>query len=115
MTTPTIKSIELINFMCHKHLLLTFSKMITCIGGRNGSGKSAIMVAIGLLFGRRAQSLERGSSYKSLIKSGCSVAIIRVVLANTRRFRPDFFGATIIVERRLRSESMSLSILNEAR
>ncbi|KAG0439580.1 Structural maintenance of chromosomes protein 6 [Dictyocoela muelleri] len=113
MTSPTIKSIELINFMCHKHLLLKFDKMITCIGGRNGSGKSSIMIAIGLLFGRRAQSLERGSSYKSLIKSGCSMSIIRVELSNTRHFKNDFFGDTIIIERRLRQDNMSLSILNK--
>ena len=38
VTIPSIHSVELSNFMCHSHLKLIFNKMITCIGGRNGSG-----------------------------------------------------------------------------
>ncbi|EOB14476.1 Structural maintenance of chromosomes protein 6 [Nosema bombycis CQ1] len=45
-----INTIELVNFMCHDHLVVNFKKKFTCIGGRNGSGKSAIMISLGLLF-----------------------------------------------------------------
>lgn len=114
MNTPTIKSIELINFMCHKHLLIEFEKMITCIGGRNGSGKSAVMIALGILFGRRAQSLERGNSYKSLIKSGCNSSVIRATLSNHKKYKTEFFQS-IIIERRLKNDTMQLLIMNENR
>ncbi|KAF7683221.1 Structural maintenance of chromosomes protein 6 [Astathelohania contejeani] len=112
---PTIQSIELINFMCHKHLFIEFKKLLTCIGGRNGSGKSAIMIALGLALGQRAQSLERGNSFRELIKSGQEQALIRVKLRNNNRFCYDFFGDFIIVEKRLRRESSTLSIFNEQR
>ena len=41
-----IKSIELMNFMCHEHLKVEFSNRITFITGPNGSGKSAILTAL---------------------------------------------------------------------
>lgn len=46
----TIESLELINFMCHEHLKIDFKKMTTVIGGRNGVGKSAIMISLGVIF-----------------------------------------------------------------
>jgi chromosome segregation ATPase len=87
---PVIKSVELMHFMCHKHLLIEFTKMLTCIGGRNGSGKSAIMIAIGIALGQRAHSLERGNSYKDLIRAGESSAVVRVRLLNTASLSPNF-------------------------
>ncbi|TBT98944.1 chromosome segregation ATPase [Hamiltosporidium tvaerminnensis] len=109
---PLLVSIELKNFMCHKHLFIEFNKMMTCIGGRNGSGKSAIMIAIGLLFGQRAYSLERGNSYKNLIKDGEINAKIRVVLRNIKNYKRSFFKDFIIIEKRLRKDSAPLSIYN---
>lgn len=42
----TIKKVEIINFMCHEHLVVDFSPDITFITGPNGSGKSAILTAL---------------------------------------------------------------------
>ncbi|EPR79905.1 DNA repair protein rad18 [Spraguea lophii 42_110] len=113
MKNITIQSIELINFMCHRHLTVEFKKNITCIGGRNGSGKSAIMIAIGIVLGQRASSLERGNSYKSLIKSGEQISYIKIKLKNSCNFKPEFFGNFIFIEKRMRKDSSTLIICNE--
>jgi len=112
MSTITIQSIELVNFMCHGNLKIHFEKSITCIGGRNGSGKSAIMIALGILFGQRAHALERGNSYASLIKSGAVQATIRVTINNYLRFKPDVYGEKIVIEKRLRDKTAKVSIYN---
>lgn len=96
--------------MCHTHFLITFEKQITCISGRNGSGKSALMIALGILFGRRTQSLERGSSFRNLIKTGENQAIIRVVLRNLYNYKEGRYGPEIILEKQLRAHSCKLMI-----
>ncbi|UYI27196.1 structural maintenance of chromosomes protein [Encephalitozoon cuniculi] len=111
----TIVSVELIKFMCHDHLLISLRKPLTIVSGCNGSGKSAIMVAIGLVFGQRASHLERGSSFKDLIKSKESNAAVRIVLENHRGFRKEFFGETIIIEKRIGMKSATTSIMNGER
>lgn len=110
MDALTIESIELINFMCHSHTTINFSKMITCIGGRNGSGKSAVMIALGLLFGQRATQLERGNSYKNLIKTGTNQSIIRVIVNNHNKFKMSRYGSKITIEKKLRHNSSTLNI-----
>ena len=108
-----IRNLELTNFMCHSKLLVKFRKKITCISGRNGSGKSAIMVAIGIILGRKANSLERGRSNKFLIKKGKEHAIIRIELNNFKEFVKEFFGDRIFLERTIRKEgTSSFKIMN---
>lgn len=109
----TIQSIELVNFMCHDTLKIVFEKMITCLCGRNGTGKSAVMVSLGILFGQRAQALERGNSFKSLIKTGCNQATIRVAINNYLGYRADRYGSQIVVEKRLRHTGSKISIYNQ--
>ncbi|ADM11797.1 Rad18-like recombination and DNA repair protein [Encephalitozoon intestinalis ATCC 50506] len=111
----TIASIELIKFMCHDHLLINLRKPLTIVTGCNGSGKSAIMVAIGLVLGQRAYNLERGSCFRDMIKSGESNAVVRVVLENHRGFKREFFGGTIIIEKRIGLKSATSSIVNGER
>lgn len=108
----TVKSIELINFMCHRHLLVEFKKTLTCIGGRNGSGKSAVMIALGIVLGQRANSLERGNTYKELIKSNEHTAVVRLCLHNYLDFHADFFGDTIHIEKTLHINFSKLRIQN---
>lgn len=112
MKSITIQSIELVNFMCHDNLKINFDKMITCIGGRNGSGKSAVMVALGILFGQRAQSLERGNSYASLIKTGTNQAIIKVTINNYLKYKPEKYGDNVIIEKKLRAKCTKVSMFN---
>ncbi|EJW01676.1 hypothetical protein EDEG_00393 [Edhazardia aedis USNM 41457] len=98
-----IKQLELRNFMCHKHLQLKFSKKLTMISGLNGSGKSSVMIAIGLLFGQRVNKLDRGASYKELIKTGEKECSIRAILDNsTIKYHNEFFGNEITIEKKFR-------------
>jgi structural maintenance of chromosomes protein 6 len=113
--TVIIRSIELINFMCHDHLVINFTKPFTCIGGRNGSGKSAVMISLGILFGQRSSSLERGNSFKNLIKTGEQFFSIRCVLNNTKKFMYDFFGDYIIIEKKVTMKSSSFNISNKSK
>ncbi|KAL0263952.1 UNVERIFIED_CONTAM: hypothetical protein PYX00_010898 [Menopon gallinae] len=108
----TFKSIELINFMCHRHLLVEFKKILTCIGGRNGSGKSAVMIALGIVLGQRANSLERGNTYKELIKNNEHTAVVRLCLHNYLNFHEDFFGDSIHIEKTLHVNFSKLRIQN---
>lgn len=112
MTNLTIKEIELVNFMCHDNLKISFEKLITCIGGRNGSGKSAVMIALGILFGQRANSLERGNGYSNLIKTGTNQSIIKVTLNNHLKYKTERYGDKIIIEKKLKLSSSSMSIYN---
>ncbi|KAM0675892.1 Structural maintenance of chromosomes protein 6 [Gurleya vavrai] len=109
----TFKSIELQNFMCHRHFKIDFTKRVTFIGGLNGSGKSAIMISLGLLLGERAKNLERGNSFKDLIKTNSSECKISLILSNTVNFHFEFFGDEIIIERRINEKSNSLFIMNK--
>ncbi|ELQ76530.1 DNA repair protein RAD18 (SMC family protein) [Trachipleistophora hominis] len=111
-----IKSITLSNFMCHTNLRLPFISPITVIGGFNGSGKSAIMIAIGIVLGQRTNALDRGSSAKSLIQNGKSSAKIQLELSNVQhRFNYGFFGNSIILERVIKRDAAhSIRIKNDS-
>lgn len=111
----TVASIELINFMCHSHLVVEMDRPLTVIAGRNGSGKSAVMIGVGIALGQRAQSLERGNNLRELIKSKEGVAVVRVVLNNQRGFKQEFFKDTVVVERRISARSTTTSIMNGER
>lgn len=110
-----IRSIELINFMCHDHIIIDFKKPFTCIGGRNGSGKSAIMISLGILFGQRSANLDRGNSFKNFIKTNEQFCVIKCILNNSKKFMYDFFGDYIIIEKRITNKSSSFSISNRSK
>lgn len=65
-----IKSIELTDFMCHRHLLVKLGSAINFITGNNGSGKSAILTALTICLGGRASTTQRASTLSSLIREG---------------------------------------------
>ncbi|KAI5168609.1 structural maintenance of chromosomes protein 6 [Pancytospora epiphaga] len=115
MAALTISSIELSNFMCHRHFLLSFTKRITCIGGRNGTGKSAVMVALGVIFGQRTHALERGNNVASLIRTGTNQAIIRVVINNHKKVSVDRYGMEITIEKRLRASGSKLAVQKDGK
>lgn len=111
MAEPILSSIELTDFMCHSHLKIDFTKMITCIGGRNGSGKSAIMIALGILFGQSAKQLERGNTFKNLIKTGRNQAEIKVIINNVNNYKKSIYSSQIVIEKRLREHGSRLRVI----
>ncbi|KAI5172313.1 structural maintenance of chromosomes protein 6 [Nematocida sp. LUAm3] len=95
-----LKNMQLVNFLCHENLMVDFDKKVTCIVGANGSGKSAIMIGIGALFGAKAGSMDRGRSIKQFIKTGEPAAILRARIAN-RDYHVDKYGEEILIEKHI--------------
>lgn len=110
-----VKSIRLENFMCHSNLYIEFGEWLNFITGQNGSGKSAILTALCVAFGCRAKGTQRASTLKDFIKTGCSHAVINVVLQNTGEdaFKHGIYGDVIIIERRI-SEATSAIVLKDS-
>jgi len=79
-----VLKVELVNFMVHQHFTATLNKHITFIHGANGSGKSAILVALQTVFGAHMKDTNRGSSLAQLIRAGCrdQRAVVTVYLQN---------------------------------
>ncbi|EKE41448.1 structural maintenance of chromosomes protein [Entamoeba nuttalli P19] len=102
----TIERIELENFMCHKHLILDLSPQVNFIVGENGSGKSAILVALAICFGAKAQFTNRGKRASDIIKIGESYCKIIVYLRNRgeNSLNHDKYGDTVIIERKITKE-----------
>jgi len=53
--------------MCHDALEITLNENVNFIVGRNGSGKSAILTALTVGLGARANVTSRGTSVKGII------------------------------------------------
>ncbi|KAK8483858.1 hypothetical protein V6N13_076774 [Hibiscus sabdariffa] len=110
----TIRRIRLENFMCHSSLEIELGEWVNFITGQNGSGKSAILTALCIAFGSRAKETQRASKLKEFIKTGCSYATVQVDVKNegVDSFKPDIFGDTIIIERRI-TDSTSSTVLKD--
>ena len=65
-----LETVVCTNFMCHGHLEVTLCPLINFIIGHNGSGKSAVLTAITICLGAKANVTNRGQSLKSFIKEG---------------------------------------------
>nr|CAB3266389.1 structural maintenance of chromosomes protein 6 [Phallusia mammillata] len=105
-----IESIFLKNFMCHSRLTLRFTSTVNFVVGHNGSGKSAVLTALIVGLGGKTSSTSRGTSLKTLIKTGSSSATIEITLRNSGDdpVRPDVYGKKIIIERRITSDGQSI-------
>lgn len=93
----------MLNFMCHKRLIVELCPNLNFIVGHNGSGKSAVLTAITIALGGKASSTNRASSLKSFIKSGETGAEIIVRLRNRgeEAYQNDVYGDSITVVRRI--------------
>lgn len=114
-----IKSIEVVDFMCHKHMQIDFSPHVTFISGQNGSGKSATLQALQCCLGVQAKKTGRASAFRDFIRSGASEAIVRVTLWNIpsqgfESYRHEDFGDTITVERLIRETTSSNIVLKDS-
>ncbi|PWA00132.1 hypothetical protein BB558_003826 [Smittium angustum] len=102
-----IQRVELIDFMCHSHLLVDFGTRLNFINGENGSGKSAILTAITVALGGKASSTNRSSNTKGFIKEGCSKGIVKLWLYNEGQdaYKSEEYGDIIQIERILYSDN----------
>lgn len=117
--------------MCHDALEVTLNPNVNFIIGRNGSGKSAILTALTVGLGARANITSRGASVKSInilytiiffilfffynmlllcldfIKKGKNSATIEVSLFNngSMAYKPDIYGDSITVFRSIGTTS----------
>ncbi|XP_076651994.1 structural maintenance of chromosomes 6 isoform X2 [Halictus rubicundus] len=95
------------NFMCHDAMEVILNPNVNFIVGRNGSGKSAILTALTVGLGARANVTSRGASVKGFIKKGKQSATIEVTLLNQgpMAYKPDVYGESIIILRTISSSS----------
>ena len=77
-----VERVELVNFMCHKYLEVKLGPRINFIIGHNGSGKSAILTAVTICLGGRAQSTQRAQSLRGFIREGATAAQVTVRIRN---------------------------------
>jgi structural maintenance of chromosomes protein 6 len=108
--TGSIKNVTLKNFMCHSNLRIDLGPHINFITGVNGSGKSAIMAAVFLIFGSRASQTYRGKSLDSFIKEGHNFAEITICLSNNPFENPykfEKFGEEIHIDRIIKRDGTS--------
>jgi hypothetical protein len=101
-----LRRVELVDFMCHRHLALDFAPHVTLISGANGSGKSATLQALQCALGARATRTGRATSAKGFVREGAAEAIVRVTLWNCPykghdAFQHELYGDEITVERRI--------------
>lgn len=127
-----ITKILMRNFMCHDALEIILNPNVNFIVGRNGSGKSAILTALTVGLGARANVTSRGASVKGtnvdysialvktvcflyniflsrigFVKKGKNTATIEVTLLNSgsMAYKPEVYGNSITVFRSIGNSS----------
>jgi len=107
----SLKSVQMINFMKHSNLQIALKPCVNFITGRNGSGKSSILVAISVGLGSNIRITGRGTSLSSLIKDGQSEAQVIVILNNgTEGYQYERYGNEIKITRKIHKSSSSFEI-----
>jgi len=99
-----IELISLENFMCHRRFEIKLGNNVNFISGENGSGKSALLVALIIALGAKAGFTNRGHKLTDLVRHEAKQAVIRVQLRNrgSEAYKPDLYGQSIIVERTIK-------------
>ncbi|KDE09053.1 hypothetical protein MVLG_00771 [Microbotryum lychnidis-dioicae p1A1 Lamole] len=104
-----IEQVDLYQFMCHTYITIKFGPQMNFLVGHNGSGKSAILTGITMALGGNAKATNRATNGAGLVKEGATSAKCRVRLSNggSDPYKQELFGASITVERTLRSNGGS--------
>jgi chromosome segregation ATPase len=115
-TSGLVSRIVLHNFMCHSNLVVHFRPSLNVVVGRNGSGKSALLVALSVCLGASARFTQRGGSLADFIRAGCNEAMAAVTLTNVgaSAFEPERFGNRITIRRRIQKNSKTSDVLTAA-
>jgi chromosome segregation ATPase len=115
-----IHKIHVWNFMNHRELELEFNKSITFIHGPNGSGKSAVLAALQICLGARANVTHRGT-LAGLVRRNADgghtgTAKVQVTLLNggSDAYSPELYGRRITIERSFNATGKSdFKLMNE--
>ncbi|KAJ7728463.1 P-loop containing nucleoside triphosphate hydrolase protein [Mycena metata] len=94
------------HFMCHTNLSFTLGPQINFI---IGTGKSAVISAITVAFGGRANSTGRDNGLKTFIREGQPTAEVTISLKNQgeEAYKPKDYGASIVITRRFTKQGNS--------
>lgn len=107
----SLRSVRMINFMKHANLLIELKPHVNFITGRNGSGKSSILVAISVGLGCNSRLSGRGSNLADLIKDGQNKAIITITIQNgPDGYNYDTYGNEIVIKRSITKSTSSFEI-----
>jgi chromosome segregation ATPase len=98
-----ITKIVLKRFMSHEHFTVNLAPNVNFIHGENGSGKSAILVALQFCLGSSASATNRADSLGGLVKRGENEGEVLVTLKNEgfEAYRPDVYGKSITIARKI--------------
>jgi hypothetical protein len=103
-----ITRINVKNFMSHRNMTVDLCPNVNFIHGQNGSGKSALLVALQVALGARAQQTQRGTNTEEYIRrvddndtNVIRQAVVRVTMKNAGvdAFKPGVYGDEITIER----------------
>lgn len=109
----TVNHMTLKNFMCHSLLEVDFrSNNVSFVIGRNGSGKSAILTALIVGLGGKANLTSRGTNVKGFIKAGKASCSVEIELCNEgpMAYKPKVYGKSIKIIRNLTPTSSTYRI-----
>ena len=107
-----IKSLKLVNFMCHEHFFIDFTPNLNFIIGNNGTGKSAILTAIAVGLGANASQAQRSGQLQGLIQHGKDKCSVTLTINNKGDFayQPELYGSEIILERTIGPRGSSFRV-----
>lgn len=104
-------SVTMINFMKHDNLCINLEPHVNFINGRNGSGKSSILVALTIGLGSTTRNVGRGNNFADVIKEDKHEASIIILIRNGEGgYMPEKYGETIQITRKIRRTNTSFEI-----
>lgn len=99
---------------------INFGERINFVIGHNGSGKSAILTALTVCLGGKANATNRATSLKNLIKEGekyhkivvltnisTSTIIVKILNTGKDAYKPELYGDIISIERRFTRDGVT--------
>ena len=109
-------SVNMRNFMCHVNFTQNFYAGVNYITGENGSGKSAVVVALSAALGANCSKIGKGEDLSNLIGLAEPIAVVTVILRNdpTNPRHVSKYKDPVVVERTLVKRSEADRISNRA-
>ncbi len=91
------------NFMCHRNFTQNFYAGVNYITGENGSGKSAVIVAISAALGANFNKMGKGDDISNMIGTAEPIAVVTVTLRNdpSNSRHCDKYKNPVVIERTL--------------